>query len=79
MITVTDMTFEEWLTYGMDRHWIGPPVCDTCDGVPMSADEELDWVRGNEQCIYILRLYADLEERRAVESNHDASRWRQRR
>ena len=70
------MTFEEWLTYGMDRHWVGPPVCETCDGIPMSSDEELDWVRGDEPCIHILRLYPDFETRRAVESNHHPSLWR---
>ena len=70
------MTFEEWLTFGMDRHWIGPPICETCDGIPRTPNEELDWVRGDESCIYILRLYQDYETRIAVESNHDASIWR---
>ena len=76
---MTDMTFEEWLNYGMDRHWIGPPVCETHDGLPMTATEENDWANGDDTCVHILRLYHDLATRKAVEANHSPSVWRARR
>ena len=32
-----EMTFDEWLKYGMENSFCGPPVCVTHDGEPSTA------------------------------------------
>lgn len=65
--------FDSWVQHGMDSGWCGPPVCATHDGVPTSADED-DW--DFDICVHLIRLYADSENRLAVEENHSPSVWR---
>ena len=65
------LDFEEWLKYGYDQRWIGPPVCSNCDGVPVYEDEvEAD------ACVHILRLYRDEMDKMMVENDHPPSVWR---
>lgn len=70
------LDFEEWLKLGFDNGWVGPPVCSTHDGIPSGLEEDDEFEDGDEPCIHILRLYADTDEKIAVESNHAPSVWR---
>lgn len=69
------MTFEEWLEYGFNQGWCGPEVCETHDGLPISEAESAEFEEGD-PCIHIIRLYEDLDVKKAVEENHSASVWR---
>lgn len=70
------MTFDDWLKIGFDNGWVGAPVCDTHDGLPISEAEERKFEEGGDPCIHIMRLYDNLEDRLAVEENHSPSVWR---
>lgn len=70
-----ELTFEDWVTYGMAEGWVGPAVCYTHDGLPMSA-EEVDEFEEGDPCISIIRLYNDLDHKEAVEREHSPSLWR---
>lgn len=72
------MELDEWLRYGMERNWCGPPVCSTHDGVPTSDSEESEFDEGSDPCIHVIRMYPDKETKLAVEINHAPSVWRQR-
>lgn len=71
------LDFETWLAYGIDHHYVGPIVCATHDGIPMTVteDEEFDEPWG-EPCIPVIRIYSDVAEAKAVEANHTPSQWR---
>lgn len=69
------MTFDEWLEYGFNNGWVGPDVCITHDGLPMTEEEEQEMDEGD-PCVHVVRLYADKSEKRAVEENHSPSMWR---
>lgn len=69
---MTDMNFDDWVDYGMDAGWCGPPVCATHDGVPTTESEDED----DEPCLHVIRLYADETQKDDVEANHSPSRWR---
>ncbi len=77
MSDMEELDFDTWLTVGIEQGWIGPPVCETHDGLPMSDEEwaitDLD---GEPPCIHILRLYPDSETKEAVEKAHSPSVWR---
>jgi hypothetical protein len=68
--------FDDWLQYGYQQGWCGPAVCSTHDGTPMSDSEANEFDEGDEPCIHVLRLYADPEEKAAVEADHSPSQWR---
>ena len=70
------MDFDEWLKFGFDQGWIGPPVCSTHDGIPMTLLEERDFEDGDDPCIHILRLYQDNVAKDEIEANHSPSQWR---
>jgi hypothetical protein len=70
------MDFEEWLTIGYEKGWIGAPVCYVHDGLPMTEQEDAMWADGDDPCIHIIRLYEDDDVKRGVEENHSPSRWR---
>jgi hypothetical protein len=70
------MDFDEWLKIGIDNNWCGAPVCETHDGLPMSEEEEMIFIEGNDPCIHILRLYEDENTKMMVEENHSPSQWR---
>lgn len=70
------MTQEEWLRYGFEHGYCGPPVCYTHDGIPLALEEDESFMDGYDPCIHILRLYEDPMVREAVEANHSPSQWR---
>jgi hypothetical protein len=70
-----ELTFEEWHKTGMEKGWVGPSICETHDGLPLTADEEDEFEEGD-PCIHILRLYDDDNTRLGVENNHSPSTWR---
>jgi hypothetical protein len=67
--------FDEWMAYGIKMGWVGPPICYTHDGLPMSKQEDADFQEGD-PCIHVLRLYQDAEHKAAVEIEHAPSQWR---
>jgi hypothetical protein len=69
------MDFDEWVRFGFDQGWVGPAVCQTHDGIPMS-EAESDEFNFGDPCIHILRLYEDAEQKAAVEAEHAPSVWR---
>lgn len=70
------MTFNEWLAQGIEEGWVGPAVCYTHDGLPLSEAEDEEFQEGD-PCIHILRLYEDADHKAAIETNHAPSIWRQ--
>lgn len=68
--------FDEWVEFGWRKGWIGPPVCYTHDGLPLSADEMDEWSEGHDPCIHVLRLYEGADHRLSVESNDPPTNWR---
>jgi hypothetical protein len=66
------MNFDEWVKFGFDNGWVGPPVCETHDGTPLSNAEAWD----DEPCIHIMRLYESAEHKDEIESGHAPSVWR---
>jgi len=70
-----DIDFEEWLRQGYENGWVGPPVCQTHDGLPMTASEEDEFSEGD-PCINVLRLYDGEPHKKDVEDNHSPSNWR---
>lgn len=70
------MDFEQWLQYGIEQGWCGPPICETHDGLPMTLEEETAFDSGEDPCIHVIRMYEDLDVKAGVEDNHSASVWR---
>ena len=70
-----EKTFDEWLQEGISSGFVGPTICYTHDGLPLSQQEDEEFEEGD-PCIHILRLYEDKETKVAVEENHSPSTWR---
>ena len=68
--------FSEWLQEGLSLGFVGPSVCHTHDGLPLSEAEDVEFEDGGDPCIHILRLYEDKETKQAVEQSHSPSIWR---
>lgn len=47
------MSFEEWLSLGIEKGWMSEMTCYTHDGTPMTEEESED----DEPCIAIARMY----------------------
>ena len=71
-----DLTFSEWIAYGIEQGWCGPPVCYTHDGLPMSEQEMQEFDDGSDPCMHIVRMYEDIEMKSSIEDNHSPSQWR---
>jgi len=71
-----DMTFDEWIAYGIEKGWCGPPVCYTHDGLPMSEQEYAEFDEGQDPCTHIVRMYEDIDMKKSIEDNHSPSQWR---
>lgn len=71
-----EISFDEWIEEGYIRGWIGPPVCDTHDGTPISETEFAEFEEGGDPCIHVIRLYEDAETKQKVEESHSPSIWR---
>lgn len=69
------MNFDEWVKFGFEQGWVGPPVCETHDGLPLSGAELTEFLE-SDPCIHVLRLYEDAEQKAAVEAEHGPSVWR---
>lgn len=69
------MNFDEWLAYGYSQKWVGPAVCYTHDGLPLSESEDEEFLEGD-PCIHVLRLYESAEHKAEIEENHSPSQWR---
>ena len=71
-----DLTFDEWITYGIEKGWCGPPVCYTHDGLPMSEQEYAEFDEGQDPCTHVVRMYEDIDMKKSIEDNHSPSQWR---
>lgn len=57
-----DLSYYEWVKYGMDKGWCSEAVCVTHDGLP-STDSEMDeWEDGSDPCEFALRLWPEPSE-----------------
>ncbi len=70
------ISFDEWVKLGVSNNFIGPPICSTHDGIPMTQQEEEQFEDGDDPCIHILRLYDTIETKQSVEETHSPSIWR---
>lgn len=73
---VKDWDFNEWMEFGWKMGWVGPVVCYTHDGLPLSEDESTEFDEGSDPCIHVLRAYEDQDHRLAVESQDSPTNWR---
>ena len=71
-----DLTFDEWMAYGIEKGWCGPPVCYTHDGLPMSEHEMHGFDDGEDPCMHVVRMYEDIGMKDEIEDNHSPSQWR---
>ena len=71
-----DLTFDEWIAYGLEKGWCGPPVCYTHDGLPMSENEMQGFDDGQDPCMHVVRMYEDIVMKNEIEENHSPSLWR---
>lgn len=71
-----DIEFDEWLQQGLSSGFCGPAICYPHDGLPTSQQEDESYDAGEDPCMHIIRLYEDLETKKAVEENHSPSIWR---
>jgi len=71
-----DLTFDEWISYGIEKGWCGPPVCYTHDGLPMSEQEYSEFDEGQDPCTHVVRMYEDIDMKKSIEENHSPSQWR---
>lgn len=71
-----DIEFDEWLQQGLTLGFVGPAICHTHDGLPLSETEDADFEDGGDPCIHILRLYEDKKTKQSIEENHSPSVWR---
>lgn len=74
-MSITFETQQDWLRYGMEQGWVGPPVCATHDGLPMT-DEEDEAFLEHDPCISVVRLYESAEHRAAIEAAYAPYIWR---
>lgn len=73
---LAELDFNDWVKLGFDAGWVGPPICETHDGLPLTEAEEAEF-EYNDPCIHILRLYDSEEDKAEIEANHAPSVWRQ--
>ena len=71
-----DTEIHDWIKFGIDKGWISPPCCYSHDALPTTEEEDDEFFEGGDPCIYLLRLYDDVENQKAVENNHSPSVWR---
>lgn len=72
------MNFDEWLQIGIDNKWCGTAVCSTHDGIPMSDQEDAEFMEGDDPCVHVLRLYEDEDVADAINSQFTPYKWRTR-
>jgi hypothetical protein len=70
------VTQEDWIRFGIEQGFCGPPVCATHDGLPTTAEEDEAWLEDEDICQHVIRPYASQVEKDAIEENHSPSVWR---
>jgi len=73
---MAELEFDEWMSYGVNKGWCGPPVCTTHDGLPMSEQEDTEFKEGQDPCIHVVRMYDGIEMKKEIEEYHSPSQWR---
>jgi len=53
---MADMTFGEWLDYGVQNGYCTEQFCATHDGGPMSEREVKEWEEGGDPCNHVVRI-----------------------
>lgn len=66
-----DMSFDEWLLYGLTRYWNTPPICKTHDGFAITQSEE-----ENDICVHYIRLYKNVAESDQMLEEFPPAYWR---
>lgn len=66
-----DMTFDEWLTYGVTRYWSSAPICETHDGRPDTSE-----YKKNDECFHYMLIYKNSEVYEDMRENFPPSYWR---
>jgi|AntAceMinimDraft_11_1070367.scaffolds.fasta_scaffold03250_6 hypothetical protein len=61
-----EMSFDEWIEYGLSRSWNSSPICRTHDGMPEDVDA----------CNHYLLLYQNTEEVETMMAKFPPSYWR---
>jgi len=57
-----EMSFDEWLEYGVSQKWCLWPVCHVHDGVPLTVDEEFEFDEGHDPCVHVIRVLESPEQ-----------------
>jgi hypothetical protein len=70
------ISFDAWMELGLQRGFVGPPICYTHDGLPTTPEEDEMFNSGDEPCIHIIRPYESEQQKKAVEENHAPTLWR---
>jgi len=73
---MAELEFDEWMSYGVNKGWCGPPVCTTHDGLPMSEQEDTEFNEGQDPCIHVVRMYDGIEMKKEIEEYHSPSQCR---
>lgn len=71
-----DNDYIEWLRYGLVRHWVSPPACYSHDGVGFTSEEEIQFEEGGDPCIWLMRVYEDIDMAKELEQCHSPYSWR---
>jgi len=51
------LTFEDWVTTGIENGWCSEPVCETHEGLPLTPGEETFFDLGNDPCVFAVRIW----------------------
>lgn len=66
-----DMSFDEWLIYGITRNWSTAPICETHDGFAKTEEEKI-----NADCVHYLRLYKNASQIGNLIDEFPPASWR---
>lgn len=62
------MSFDEWLQYGVDRHWSSAPICRTHDGDVLLSETN--------ECEHYIALYKNKDDANKKMSRFSVLGWR---
>lgn len=72
----TNLSYYDWLEAGLRNGFISPPVCAIHDGLPTTEEEDTEFDKGHDPCVFVIRPYESEEQKKNVEENHAPSVWR---
>jgi hypothetical protein len=49
----------EWLHEGVEQGYCSPTYCTTHDSVPVTSEEDEEFIDGGDPCIHAVRLYEE--------------------